>query len=139
VPNLVWRVKLVAGLRPGVVKETEVARIEREEFAGLADLGLRLAERQQLTTAFHAEFGAGAGGRRGCAQSLLLVLRMQASQQGPLLPNVPLFVRDVPVRVRRLLACPCQGQGEAKGFCVLDRAMMGLHQSWPTSPPAMQR
>src|SRR6201996_6199395 len=27
---------------------------------------------------------------------------------------------DVPVRVRRLLACPCQGSGEAKSFAVLD-------------------
>jgi hypothetical protein len=44
VPNLVWRVKLVAELRPGVMTETEVARIERDEQAGLADLGLRLAE-----------------------------------------------------------------------------------------------
>jgi hypothetical protein len=44
VPNLVWRVKLVAELRPGVLTETEVARIERDEQAGLADLRLRLAE-----------------------------------------------------------------------------------------------
>ena len=28
-PKLVWRVKLVAELRPGVMTETEVARIER--------------------------------------------------------------------------------------------------------------
>jgi hypothetical protein len=48
VPKLVWRVKLVAELRPGVVTETEVARIERDEQAGLADLGLRLAETKQL-------------------------------------------------------------------------------------------
>ncbi len=27
---------------------------------------------------------------------------------------------DVPVRVRRLLACPCQAAGEAKSFPVLD-------------------
>ena len=27
---------------------------------------------------------------------------------------------DVPVRVRRLLVCPCQGPGEAKSFGVLD-------------------
>ncbi|MDB5398469.1 MAG: hypothetical protein JWQ55_487, partial [Rhodopila sp.] len=35
-----WRVKLVAELRPGEVTETEVARIERDERAGTADLGL---------------------------------------------------------------------------------------------------
>ena len=48
------RVKLVAELRPGVVTETEVARIERDEQAGLADLGLRLAETKQLTAALQA-------------------------------------------------------------------------------------
>jgi hypothetical protein len=35
-PKLVWRVKLVAELRPGVTTETEVARIERGEAVGLA-------------------------------------------------------------------------------------------------------
>jgi len=27
---------------------------------------------------------------------------------------------DVPTRVRRLLACPCQGTGEAKSFAAFD-------------------
>ena len=40
--KLVWRVKLVAETQPGVTIETEVARIERDEDAGLAELGLRL-------------------------------------------------------------------------------------------------
>jgi hypothetical protein len=44
VAKLVWRVKLVAELRPGVITETELARIERHEQATLADLGLTLAE-----------------------------------------------------------------------------------------------
>jgi hypothetical protein len=51
----VWRVKLVAELRPGVVTEPEVACIERDEQAGLADLGLRLAETKQITAALQAE------------------------------------------------------------------------------------
>jgi hypothetical protein len=51
VPKLVWRVKLVAELEPGVTAETEVARIERGEEAGLADLGLRLDEAKRLTAA----------------------------------------------------------------------------------------
>jgi hypothetical protein len=55
VPKLVWRVKLVAELRAGVVTETEVARIERDEQADLADLGLRLTEMKQLTAALQAE------------------------------------------------------------------------------------
>jgi len=55
VPKLVWRLKLVAELRPGVMTETEVARIERDEQAGLAELGLRLAEAKQLTAALQAQ------------------------------------------------------------------------------------
>ena len=53
--KLVWRLKVVAELRPGVVRETEVARIERDAHADLADLGLRLAEMKQLTAALQAE------------------------------------------------------------------------------------
>jgi hypothetical protein len=44
VAKLVWRVKLVAELEPGVATETELARIERDAQASLAELGLRLDE-----------------------------------------------------------------------------------------------
>ena len=54
-PKLMWRVKLVTELEPGVATETEVARIERGEAIGLADLGLRLEEVKRLTTALQAE------------------------------------------------------------------------------------
>jgi hypothetical protein len=54
VAKLVWRVKLVAELQPGVTTETEVARIERDEQANLAELGLRLEEAKQLTAALQA-------------------------------------------------------------------------------------
>jgi hypothetical protein len=60
VPKLVWRVKWVAELRPGVMMETEVARIERDEQAGLADLGLRLAETKRLTAALQVSWPRGA-------------------------------------------------------------------------------
>jgi hypothetical protein len=55
VPNLVWRVKLVAEFETGETTEVEVARLERDEQAGLADLGLRLAEAKRLTAAIQAE------------------------------------------------------------------------------------
>jgi len=68
VSKLVWRVKLVAELRPGVTTETEVVRIERDEQAGLAELGLQLAEAKQLTAALQAQIVpaqvAVLGGRR---------------------------------------------------------------------------
>src|SRR3954464_4988790 len=70
-PKLVWRVKLVAELQAGVTTETEVARIERGEEAGLADLGLRLPEAKQLTATLQAEMIAAqlavvGERRRGC-------------------------------------------------------------------------
>jgi len=55
VPKLVWRVKLVAEFETGETTEVEVARLERDEQAGLADLGLRLAEAKQITAALQAE------------------------------------------------------------------------------------
>src|SRR3954463_730495 len=55
VSKLVWRVKLVTELEPGVTTETEVACLERGEEAGLAALGLRLNEPKQLTAALRAE------------------------------------------------------------------------------------
>jgi len=55
VPKLVWRVKLVAELEPGVTTETEVACLERGEEAGLVHLGLRLDEAKQLTAALQAQ------------------------------------------------------------------------------------
>jgi len=55
VPKLVWLLKLVAELRPGVTTETELFRIERDEQAGLAELGLRLDEAKQLTAALQAQ------------------------------------------------------------------------------------
>jgi hypothetical protein len=48
-------VKLVAEFETGETTEVEVARIERDEQAGLSDLGLRLAEAKQLTSALQAE------------------------------------------------------------------------------------
>jgi hypothetical protein len=42
VSKLPWRVKLVAERQPGVTTETELACIERDAQAGLADLGALL-------------------------------------------------------------------------------------------------
>jgi hypothetical protein len=55
VPKLVWRVKLVAEFGAGETTEVEVARLERDEHASVADLGLRLAEAKQITAALQAE------------------------------------------------------------------------------------
>jgi hypothetical protein len=120
VPKLVWRVKLVAELRPGEVTETEVARIERDEQAGTADLGLRLAETKQLMAALQDQIvpaQVAVVGERCC--SCVSCGRRLASKG-----HYPVTFRslfgDVLVRVRRLLTCPCQGQGGAKSFAALE-------------------
>ena len=64
-PKLMWRVKLVTELEPGVATETEVARIERGEAIGLADLGLRLDYRAPAGGGEAAHHGAASRDRDG--------------------------------------------------------------------------
>jgi len=120
VRKLVWRVKLVAELRPGVTTETEVAQIERDEQAGVAELGLRLDEAKQLTAALQAQIVpaqvAVVGERR---RSCVACGRVLASK-GHYGARFRSLFGDVPVRIRRLQVCPCQGSGAAKSFAVLD-------------------
>ena len=119
-PKLVWRVRLVAELRPGVTTETELARIEREEEAGLADLGLSLDEVKRLTTALQARIVpaqvAIAGERRRCCAACGRWL----TSKGYYSATFRSLFGAVPVRVRRLLVCPCRGPGEPKSFAALD-------------------
>jgi hypothetical protein len=61
----VWRVKVVAEFETGETTEVEVARLERDEQAGLADLGLRLVEAKRLTAAIQGGDRPGAGGDSG--------------------------------------------------------------------------
>ena len=114
VPKLVWRVRLVAEFETGETTEVEVARLERDEHAGLADLGLRLAEAKRLTAAIQAEIvpaqvTIASEHRRTC----VACGRVLASK-GHYTATFRSLFGDVPIRVRRLLACPCQGAGEAK-------------------------
>ena len=117
--ELVWRVKLVAELRPGVVTEVEVARIERGAEAGLAELGLRLDEAKRLTAALQAQIVPAQVSASGeCRRSCMSCGRRLAGKGHYEARFRPLF-GDVPVRVRRLLACPCRGEGEAKSSAAL--------------------
>jgi hypothetical protein len=92
-PKLARRVKLVAEFETRETTEIEVAHVERDEQAGLADLGLRLAEAKRLTAAIQAE--------------------MVPTQ-------VTIAGESRRTCVRRLLACPCQGVGEAKSLAAFD-------------------
>jgi hypothetical protein len=120
VRKLVWHVKLVAELEPGVTTEVAVARLERDQQAGLAELGLRLAEAKQLTAAIQAEMvPAQVSIAGGCDRSCATCGHVLASK-GHYEATFRSLFGDVPVRIRRLLACPCQGSGEAKSFAALD-------------------
>src|SRR3982750_901783 len=117
---LVWRVKLVAELQAGVTTETEVARLERGEEVGLADLGLRLNEAKQLTAALQAEMVSAqlavvGERRRSCA-----TCGRPLARKGYYPATFRSLFGAVPVRVRRLLVCPCHGPGEPKSFAALD-------------------
>jgi hypothetical protein len=120
VPKLVWRVKLVAELRPGEVTETEVARIERDERAGTADLGLRLAETKQLMAALQDQIVPAQVAVVGeqCRSCVSCGRRLASKGHYPV--TFRSLFGDVPVRVRRLLTCPCQGHGGAKSFAALE-------------------
>jgi hypothetical protein len=46
---------------------------------------------------------------------------------------------DVAVRIRRLLACPCQASGEAKSCAVFDLEAATVAPDWHMSRRAMRR
>jgi hypothetical protein len=120
VAKLVWRVKLVAEFETGETTEVEVARIERADHAGLAGLGLHLTEAKQLTAAIQAEMVPAqvmiAGQKRLNCDACARVL----ASKGHYTATFRSLFGDVPVRVRRLLTCPCQGAGEARSFAAFD-------------------
>jgi len=120
VPKLVWRVKLVAELQAGVTTEVEVARLERDEQAGLAELGLRLAEAKQLTAALQAEMVSAQVAMVGERRRVCVACGRALASKGFYNASFRSLFGDVPVRVRRLLTCPCQGLGGAKSFAVLE-------------------
>ena len=104
-PKLVWRVKLVAELQPGVTTETEVACLERNEEADLADLGLRLDEVKRLTAAIQARIVpaqvAIVGERRRCCAACGRVL----ASKGHYGATFRSLFGAVPVRVQRWSPC----------------------------------
>ena len=120
--KLRWRVKLVMERQPGVTTETELACIERDEQIGLAELGLQLEEAKQVTAALQAEMVPAQMTALGeCPRACEACGRGLASK-GYSEARFRLLFGDVPVRVRRLLVCPCQGASEsaAKSVAVLD-------------------
>ncbi len=118
--KLKWRAKLVAERHPGVVTETELACIERDEAVGLVDLGLRLEEAKRLTAALQAEMvplqmAALSECPRACE-----ACGHRLAAKGHYGATFRSLFGDVPVRVRRLFVCPCRGEGGAESVAALD-------------------
>ena len=122
VANLVWRVKLVAELPTGVTREMEIACLERDEQAGLADLGLQLAEAKQLTAALQAEMVSTQVSVMGERCRWCGMCGCVLTSKGYYAATFRSLFGDVPVQVRRLLACSCQSAERVKSFAVLDLA-----------------
>jgi hypothetical protein len=120
VPKLVWRFKLVAEFEAGETTEVEVARLERDEQAGLADLGLRLAEAKQLMAAIQAEIVPVQVTIAGEHRRTCLACGRALASKGHYSATFRSLFGDVPIRVRRLVACPCQEMAEARSFAAFD-------------------
>ena len=100
--------------------EVEVARLERDEQAGLADLGLRLAEAKRLTAGIQAEIVPAQVMMAGEKRRIRLACGRVLASKGYYTTTFRSLFGDVPIRVRRLLACRCQGTGEATSFAAFD-------------------
>src|SRR4051794_35252731 len=121
VAELVWRVMLVAGRHPGVTTETELARIERDEDVGLAELGLRLDEAKRLTAALQAQVVPAQMAALGECPRACEACGRKLAAKGHYRARFRSLFGDVPVRVRRWFVCPCwDGAGEAKSVAALD-------------------
>ena len=81
---------------------------------------VRLAETKQLTTALQAQIVPAQVAVVGeqCRSCVSCGRRLASKGHYPV--TFRSLFGDVPVRVRRLLACPCQGQAEVKSFAALD-------------------
>jgi hypothetical protein len=117
--KLVWRVKLVTELQAGETTEVEVARIERDQQADLSDLGLRLAEAKQLTSALQAEIVPAQVRIAGEHRCTCAACGRRLASKGHYIATFRSLFGDVPIRIRRLLTCPCQNGCETKSFSAL--------------------
>jgi hypothetical protein len=120
VAKLVWRVKLVAEVRPGVVTETEVGRIERDDKPGLGELGLQLAEMKRLGAALQAEIVPAQMSVLGERCRVCVGCGGILAGKGHYPATFRSLFGDVSIQVRRLLTCRCQGESGVKSFGVLD-------------------
>jgi hypothetical protein len=120
VAKLVWRVKLVAELEPGIASETELARVERDDVTVEETLGLTLDEGKRLMAAVpagivHAQVSVMGERFRWCEHCGAKLL-----SKGYYPARFRSVFGDVDVRIRRLRACRCRaGRPELKSFAAM--------------------
>src|SRR3954468_18348589 len=90
------------------------------EAVGLAELGLRLAEAKQLTAALQAQIVPAQVPMTGERRRWCVACGRPLASKGHYPATFRSLFGNVPVRVRRLLVCPCHGPGEPKSFAALD-------------------
>jgi hypothetical protein len=128
--KLVWRVKLIAEVGSGIVSETEVARIERDDFAVAETVGLTLDEGKRLTTATQAEIVRAQVASMGERFRWCELCRAKLVSKGYYSATFRSVFGAVAVRVRRLYACGCRaGLQEPKSFAAL-LATGGVAPEW---------
>jgi hypothetical protein len=120
VPKRVWRIKLVREFETGETTEVEVAHLERDEQAGLADLRLRLAEAKRLTAGIQAEIVPAQVTIAGENRRTCVACGRILASKGHYTATFRSLFGDFPIRIRRLPTCPCQRTGEAKSFAAFD-------------------
>ena len=120
--QLRWRVKLVAERPCGVVTETELACIERDEQISLAELGPRLDEAKRVTKVLQAEMVPAQMTALGECPRVCEACGRRLASKGYSAARFRSLLGDVPVQVRRWLVCPCQGASEsaAQSVAVLE-------------------
>jgi hypothetical protein len=94
-----------------------VGRIERDEDAGLADLGLQLAKMKQLATARQVEIVPALVSVLGECCCFCVSCGGLLAGKGYYPATFRSLFGDVSIQVRRLLTCRCQGESEVKTVC----------------------
>ncbi len=106
--------RLVTEWPSGVVTETELTCIERNEQIGLAELGLRLDEAKRVTKALQAEMVPAQMTALGECRRACEACGRRLASKGHSAARFRSLFGDVPVQVRRLLVCSCQGASESE-------------------------
>jgi hypothetical protein len=85
-----------------------------------SDLGLRLAEAKQLSSALQAEIVPPQVTIASEHRCICAACRRRLARKGHYTARFRSLFGDVPIRVRRLLTCPYQNGGEERSFAAFD-------------------